>query len=61
MISYVCSVPLAAPRNLRVTEVDHSSVRLHWDAPSGTVKGYRLKYVKSNGAEAHEVGFICSV
>lgn len=56
-MSCVCSVPLSAPRNLRVTEVDHNSVWLNWDAPSSTVKGYRLKYGKSNGAQTDEVGY----
>ncbi|KAF5901087.1 collagen alpha-1(XIV) chain isoform X1, partial [Clarias magur] len=49
------TLALKAPRNLRVTEVDHNSVRLSWDAPSSAVKGYRLEYVKSNGAETNEV------
>lgn len=50
-------MPLKAPRNLRVTEVDHNSVRLNWDAPSSTVKNYRLKYAKSDDEQTHEVGY----
>ncbi|TRY54520.1 hypothetical protein DNTS_033389 [Danionella cerebrum] len=49
------TMSLKAPRNLRVTEVDHSSVRLNWDAASNKVKGYRVMYIKTDGFQTNEV------
>uniref|UniRef100_A0AAR2LSF0 Collagen, type XIV, alpha 1b n=1 Tax=Pygocentrus nattereri TaxID=42514 RepID=A0AAR2LSF0_PYGNA len=49
------TLSLKPPRNLRVTEVDHSSVRLKWEAPSDRVKGYRVMYVKTSGVQSNEV------
>ncbi|KAL1259248.1 hypothetical protein QQF64_009825, partial [Cirrhinus molitorella] len=49
------TMSLRPPRNLRVTEVDHSSVRLNWDAVSNKVKGYRVMYMKTDGVQTNEV------
>ncbi|XP_067258727.1 collagen alpha-1(XIV) chain isoform X4 [Chanodichthys erythropterus] len=49
------TISLRPPRNLRVTEVDHSSVRLNWDAVSNKVKGYRVLYIKTDGVQTNEV------
>uniref|UniRef100_W5LGS1 Collagen type XIV alpha 1 chain n=1 Tax=Astyanax mexicanus TaxID=7994 RepID=W5LGS1_ASTMX len=49
------TLSLRPPRNLRITEVDHSSVRLKWDAPSNSVTGYRVMYLKTGGAQTNEV------
>ncbi|XP_043078905.1 collagen alpha-1(XIV) chain-like [Puntigrus tetrazona] len=49
------TMSLRPPRNLRVTEVDHSSVRLNWDAVSRKVKGYRVLYMKTDGVQTSQV------
>ncbi|KTG38707.1 hypothetical protein cypCar_00013727, partial [Cyprinus carpio] len=49
------TMSLRPPRNLRVTEVDHSSVQLNWDAVSSKVKGYRVVYVKTDGVQTSQV------
>uniref|UniRef100_A0A8C0YF80 Collagen type XIV alpha 1 chain n=1 Tax=Cyprinus carpio carpio TaxID=630221 RepID=A0A8C0YF80_CYPCA len=49
------TMSLRPPRNLRVTEADHSSVRLNWDAASSKVKGYRVMYMKTDGVQTSEV------
>ncbi|XP_052003748.1 collagen alpha-1(XIV) chain-like isoform X4 [Xyrauchen texanus] len=46
---------LRPPHNLQITEVDHSSVRLNWDAVSSKVKGYLVLYIKTDGVHTNEV------
>uniref|UniRef100_A0A3Q3GMQ3 Collagen, type XIV, alpha 1b n=1 Tax=Labrus bergylta TaxID=56723 RepID=A0A3Q3GMQ3_9LABR len=55
MTSQQTTLPLTPARNLRFSDVDHSSTRLTWDASSRKIKGYRVMYVKTNGVQTTEV------
>ncbi|KAJ8000142.1 hypothetical protein DPEC_G00201770 [Dallia pectoralis] len=63
MTSQETTLPLTPARNLRFSDVDHSSARLNWEAGSRKSHGYRIMYVKTNGVQTNEmdVGRITSL
>ncbi|CAN9503606.1 unnamed protein product [Ophioblennius macclurei] len=55
MTSQQTTLSLLPARNLRFSNVGHSSARLTWESPSRKVKGYRLMFVETKGVQTNEL------
>lgn len=49
------SVPLSAPKNLRVSEEWYNRFRISWDVPPSPTMGYRVVYQPLSGRFCSEV------